>query len=179
MLELNRAPMTHLLFPAAGVIVARFVLRVVIGRHPAMASSTSHVARVHLIDQPQKQQHRHNHPAPRRRGERAWVGAWVRACMGLERVAAYPKGGMSLPPPAPSCQPMSSTSNVSVELAGITPPIARLPYAYSGAHVRIAFSPLVIVATPRSHLPSVRWSDARRCVRGDNCAATAGDATRR
>ena len=46
---------------------------------------------------------------------------------------------------------ISSTSKMSVALGGITPGYPRSPYAKSGLHVSLAFSPTDILATPSSH----------------------------
>ena len=50
-----------------------------------------------------------------------------------------------------SLKSKSSTSKWSVEFGGILGGDPRAPYAYYGEHIRVAFSPFLMLAKPSSH----------------------------
>uniref|UniRef100_A0A182IPJ5 Uncharacterized protein n=1 Tax=Anopheles atroparvus TaxID=41427 RepID=A0A182IPJ5_ANOAO len=65
-------------------------------------------------------------------------------------------------------QPRISSSKLSVAFGGIFGGLPELPYAYSGAHFKMHFSPSFIDATPMSNAlmtepwPSVNWNGSLR-----------------
>lgn len=55
-----------------------------------------------------------------------------------------------------SLNPKSSTSKWRVEFGGILGGDPRAPYAYSGEQIRVAFSPIFMLAKPSSQ-PLITW----------------------